>query len=128
MKESNGLKCLFLRGKYGVLTAARPAGGTLLHAAEHKTLSIQKIHLRVREHVICPRLQEKLEAADFVGDIARYRRFGYVHSQGRASAAGDQKYPDTISRRSLLVHNLFELIYRTVSQIYHDPSSNSILT
>ena len=128
MKESNGLKCLFLRGKYGVLTAARPAGGTLLHAREHKTLPVQKIYIRARKHIICPRLKEKLEAAYLKGDIARYCRFGYVHSQGRASAAGDQKYPDTISRRSLLVHNLFELIYRTVSQIYHDPSSNSILT
>ncbi len=105
-----------------MLTAARTAGA-LLHAGEHETLAFQKIYVRVREHIIRPRLQEEPEAADLVGGIAGCCCLGYVHSQGGASAAGNQENPNAVSRRSLLVHNLLELVYRIVRQTYHTSSS-----
>ncbi len=100
------------------LTTAGTAG-TLLHAREHKTLSIQKIYVRVREHVMRSRLQEHPEAVLFDGHIALLGRFGYVHSQRGASAAGDEKYSHTVARGALLLNHFLELLYRTVRQTYH---------
>jgi hypothetical protein len=110
-----------------MLTAARTAG-TLLHAGKHKTLVFLKIDARVHEHVTRSWIQKELETVDLVGDIARCFRFGYVHSQGRASPAGYQKYPNTITRLTLLVHNFLKLIYCVVSQTNHTSSSTLLWT
>ena len=75
---------------------------------------IMEIDARIHEHGIRPLFQEYFEPLHFQGCVALLGRFGYVHSQGRASAAGDDENPYPVSRRALLGHDLFELVNRAV--------------
>lgn len=99
--------------------AAGAAGAFLFHPGQNEALSFGKIDGRVREHLVRPVFQKDLEAVLFEGHVSRLGGFGYVHSQRGASAAGDQEYPDPVSRGSLLGNHFLELAYRAVCNTYH---------
>jgi len=106
-----------------VLTAAarRPAGARL-HPCKYKTLAFLEINVRGRQHLIRLFFQEHFQAAQFERRIALLGRFGYVHSQRRASAARDDENANAISGSPLFLYNFLELSYCIVSQTYHSSS------
>ncbi len=61
-----------------------------------------KINARIHEHGVGPFLKENLQTIYFNGCIARLGRFGYVHSQRGASAAGNDEDPHPVSGSALL--------------------------
>ncbi len=83
-------------------TAARGAAGTRLHTGKNETLVLLEIDARSRQHRVGPFLEKNLQAVHFEGGVARLGCFGYVHSQGRASAARNDEYPYPVSGCSLL--------------------------
>jgi hypothetical protein len=99
--------------------AARRPAGTRLHAAQDETLAFYEVDVRVHQHVVGPFLQENLEAVYLERRIALQGRFGYVHSQGGASAAGDHKDPHPVAGGALFFHDILELCYRAIRQTYH---------
>lgn len=101
------------------LTRTAGTARTLLHAGQHETLSVPEINVRVEEHVVRTRFQEKLQPVDLKGRVAGLGCFGYVHSQGRASAARDQKNPYPVACVSLFFNDFFKLAHGTVRQTYH---------
>jgi hypothetical protein len=103
----------------GSAAAARRAAGTRLHAREHETLVLHEIDIGVHQHAVRPFLYKHLQSVHLEGHIAPQGRFGYVHSQRGASAAGDREYPHPVAVSSLLYHNFLELLYCAVRQTYH---------
>ena len=102
--------------------SARAAGRTArtrLHSRKHEPLRFLEIDIRVRQHGVSPFLQKNLKAFHFEGRISPQGRFGYVHSQRGASAAGDHEDPHPVSGSSLLFHDFLELAYRAIRQTYH---------
>ena len=87
-----------------------------------------KINVRVHEHILCPLFQENLQAIHFEGHITPLGRFGYVHSQRRASAARDEKNPYSITRCSLSLDYFLKLAYCAVGQTYHASSLPNIIS
>jgi hypothetical protein len=85
-----------------------------LHARKHETLPFLKIDLRAHQHFVRPLFQEHFQALHLKGLIAHLGGFGYVHSQGGASAARDNEYPYTVSGGSLFLNDFLKLIYSTV--------------
>jgi hypothetical protein len=81
-----------------------------------------KINVRVHEHILCPLFKKNLQAVHFEGHITPLGRFGYVHSQRRASASWNEKNPDAVSGFPLCLNNFLELAYCAVGQIYHASS------
>ena len=103
---------------FGLTVAGRTAGARL-HAGEHETLPFLEIDVCAFEHLVRTLFQEYFQTLQLKGRVAFYGRFGYVHSQRGASAARDDKYPDSVSGCPLLFNDVFELSYCFVGQTYH---------
>jgi hypothetical protein len=97
--------------------AGRSAGR--LHAGQDEPLPFLEIDVGVRQHHVRPLFQKHPQPVHLERGIPAQGFFGYVHSQGRASAAGHREDPDAVTGRSLFFHCFFELLYRTVSKTYH---------
>ncbi len=78
-----------------------------------------KIDVRVHQHLVGFFLQKNPESVQLKGCITLYGSFGYVHSQGRASAARDCEDSHSVASGSLLRNYHLELLYRAVCQTYH---------
>jgi hypothetical protein len=78
-----------------------------------------KINVCVHEHVFRSFLKENLQAIQLEGHVASLGRFGYVHSQRRASAAWNEKYPHSIASLPLGFDYFLEFTYCIICQIYH---------
>ena len=85
-----------------------------MHARQHKTLPFLEIDLRAHQHFMSPLFQEYLQTLHLKDLIANLGGFGYVHSQGRASAARYDEYSYTVSGSSLLFNDFLELIYSSI--------------
>jgi len=71
------------------------------------------------EHLVRTLFKEQLETVLFEGRVARLGGFGYVHSQGGASAAGDDEDSHAVIGAALLFHYFLELLYCAVGKTYH---------
>ncbi len=78
-------------------TAARGAAGTRLHTRKNETLMLLEIDARRHQHRVGPFLEKNLQPLHFKGRIAHLGRFGYVHSQRRASAAWNNEDSHSVS-------------------------------
>ena len=102
--------------------AAGRTAGTLLHARKHESLSFHKIDGGRVQHLVRALLKKELQTVLLKSDVALYCRFGYVHSQRRASAAGNNENPHPVPCFPLFLYNRFKLLYRAVRQAYHKSS------
>jgi hypothetical protein len=82
-----------------------------LHARKHESLVFLKVDVSVGKHAHRTLLKKNPQPLHIEGSITYLRRFGYVHSQRRASATRDNKYPYPISGRSLLSDDFLEFIH-----------------
>src|SRR5512134_2135905 len=105
---------------FDLLTAAAGrTAGARLHAGQYESLSIHKIDRGVHEHIARLLFEEHLQTILLKRCVAHLGGFGYVHSQRRASAAGDNEYPDPVAVRSLLRDHILEPLDRAVRKTYH---------
>jgi hypothetical protein len=100
-------------------TATGRSAGTGLHARENESLLRIEIDTRIREHAFCPLFQKNLETVEIHGRVAHLGRFGYVHSQRRASAARDHEDSHPVPGITLLTDKFLEFVYSAVRQAYH---------
>ncbi len=95
-------------------TDSATAGGTArtrLHAGKHESLVFLKVYARICKHAHCTLLKENPQPLHIKGRVTGLRRFGYVHSQRRASATRDNKYPYPVSCSALLGDDFLELVH-----------------
>ena len=91
-------------------------------AAQDETALVLKINGRIYEHFLGPLLEKYPQSVFFNSSIAGLGVFGYVHSQGRPSAAWHEEYPHAITSGPLLFHNFLEFTYCARCQAYHASS------
>jgi hypothetical protein len=91
-------------------------------AAQDETAPVLKINGRIHEHFLSPLLEKYPQPVFFNSGIAGLGVFGYVHSQGRLSAAWHEEYPHSITSGPLLIHNFLKFIYCARCQAYHATS------
>lgn len=99
--------------------AARRAARARSHSREHEALPLMEIDVRVHQHIVCSFLQKNFQTIQLEGRVAPQGRFGYVHSQRGASAAGDHEDSHPVSGSSLFFHYFLELCYCAVRQTDH---------
>ncbi len=87
-----------------------------------------KIDIRVHEHILRPLFQKNLETIQLECNVTHLGGLGYVHSQRRASATGNEEYPHAVAGLSLCLDYFFKLGYCTFGQTYHASSSRKFRT